>query len=100
MDKRALYNLLRLNYQEDPTLTVEPWQVLDYRDFSSEELFGQLKEINIHLDKPSFEMYIDNAQDPEDLTQILSEDLTDVRKQDQVYLLIFELWSFLVLFML
>ncbi|NGX31677.1 MAG: hypothetical protein K940chlam8_01053 [Chlamydiae bacterium] len=92
MDKRALYNLLRLNYQEDPTLTVESWQVQDYRNFSLEDLFSQLKEINIHLDKPSFEIYVENTEDPEDLTQLLSEDVEDIKTQDQVYLLVFELW--------
>ena len=92
MDKRALYNLLRLNYQEDPTLAVESWQVQDYRGFSLEDLFNQLKEINIHLDKPSFEIYVENTEDPEDLTQLLSEDVENIKTQDQVYLLVFELW--------
>jgi len=92
MEKRALYNLLRVNWQEDPSLGVEPWQVEDYRNASIEELFERLKLCNIFLDKKSFLLYVNNCQDPEDLTDCLAEDLSDTFAQDQVYLLIFELW--------
>jgi hypothetical protein len=92
MDKRVLYNLLRLNYKEDSTLEIESWQVEDLRTNSDGELFEKLKQNKICLDKPTFNLYIENATSPEDLTYLLTEDIPEVHKQDQVYLLIFELW--------
>lgn len=92
MDKRALYNLLRLNYQEDDSLEVEEWQVEDYRLLSNEELFDRLHGANIYLDQDTFLRYVQNSQDPEDLTTILTQDIFDMMEKDKIYLPIFELW--------
>ena len=34
IERRALYNLMRMNWQIDPSLPAEPWQVEDYRVFT------------------------------------------------------------------
>lgn len=97
IERRALYNLLRMNWLTDPTMAVEPWQVEDYRSLPTPILFDRLKKFSIHLDKASFSVYADDSDSPEDLTDNLVTDLqlkTD--QEDQIYLLIFELWRRLI----
>lgn len=93
MNRRALYNSLRMNWILDPSIDVEPWQIEDYRTLPIDEIFERLDDKDIHLDKTTFLAFADNVDSPEDLTDGLLEDLKDdVTSQDQVYLLIFELW--------
>ncbi len=54
IERRALYNLLRMNWINEPTLPVESWQVEDYRALSLPDLFGRLKDFNIQLERVSF----------------------------------------------
>lgn len=97
MNRRALYNSLRMNWIMDPTIDVEPWQVEDYRTLPLDEIFERLDDRDIHLDKTTFIAFADTVDSPEDLTDGLLEDLKDdVAGQDQVYLLIFELWRRLI----
>ena len=42
---KALFNLLRISRQEDPSIRAEPWQVEDLRNLSIEELLSRLKQI-------------------------------------------------------
>lgn len=93
MNRRALYNSLRMNWVMDPTIDVEPWQVEDYRTLPADEIFERLDDKGIHLDKTTFLAFADSVNSPEDLTDGLLEDTQDdISAQDQVYLLIFELW--------
>jgi hypothetical protein len=93
IERRALYNLLRMNWLTDPTMAVEPWQIEDYRSLPTPILFERLKKFSIHLDKASFNGYADESDSPEDLTDILITDLQlKADQEDQVYLLVFELW--------
>lgn len=93
IERRALYNLLRMNWLNEPSLPVEPWQVEDYHTLSSPILFNRLKNFNIHLDRTSFIAYADECDSPEDLTDHLVADSTfSAPEEDQIYLLIFELW--------
>lgn len=92
---RALYNLLRMNWLEDPSLPVEPWQVEDYRALSMEELFSRLSHLGIPMDEPHFAVYADEAQSPEDLADTLWA-FEETQDYDKAYLLIFELWRRLV----
>jgi hypothetical protein len=98
MERRALYNSLRINWQLDPTLDVEPWQVEDYRLKSIEELFQELNKLNLRLDHRHFLAFCDEMETPEDLADMLvSEgDEEDQSKSDQIYLIVFELWRRLV----
>jgi hypothetical protein len=92
-DRRALYNSLRMNWLQDSTLDVEPWQVEDYRALESDVIFQRLAEKQIFLDKPSFQLYAENVDSPEDLNEeLISESDFDNPTQDEVYLLVFELW--------
>lgn len=88
---RALYNLLRMNWQEDPSLRAEPWQVEDYRAIATEELFFRLSQLGVSLDEPQFLAYAREVDSPEELTEALwAHD--DLSHYDRAYLLIFELW--------
>lgn len=93
IERRALYNLLRMNWLSDRNLSVDSWQVEDYRTLPLFSLFDRLKPFNIYLDRVSFIAFADECDSPEDLTDHLIADRDfDATKEDQIYLLIFELW--------
>ncbi len=97
IERRALYQSLRLNWLQDPSLAVEPWQVEDYRRMPLESLFQRLKLQDINLDKPSFLQFTDQVDTPEELTDLLLQDIeADATTHDQVYLIVFELWRRLI----
>lgn len=91
-ERKALYNLLRMNFLRDPSLEVEPWQVEDYRALDEDELFSRLSSLGIKLDAKRFSAYVDNSETPEELTDCLVSEETDIATQDKIYLVIFELW--------
>jgi hypothetical protein len=93
IERRALYNLLRMNWLNEPTLSVESWQVEDYRSLPLSALFERLKQFNIQLDRISTIAYADECDSPEELTDHLIGDRhLQTTQEDQIYLLIFELW--------
>lgn len=89
---KALFNLLRMNHLEDPSLAVEPWQVEDVSCVDTDVLFSRLKELKIPLDEKQFCMHAENVESPEDLTNQLWLNETDFHGHDKAYLIIFELW--------
>lgn len=82
-----------MNWLLDPNMDVEPWQVEDYRNMPLEAIFERLRLQEIELDRISFLALSDEYENPEDLAEhlLLSPD-SDQRSQDQIYLLVFELW--------
>lgn len=93
IERRALYNLLRMNWLNEPTLAVEPWQVEDYRLLSLPELFDRLSKFQFQLNKESFAAYSNECDSPEDFTDHLIADRpVSPADEDQIYLIIFELW--------
>lgn len=93
MERRALYNSLRLNWKMDPTLQVKPWQVEDLRLQSLEQLFQALQSKGIALDRFHFAALAESIDSPEDLAEIiLTEEEEDQETSDQVYLIVFEIW--------
>jgi hypothetical protein len=94
LENKALYNCLRLNWLADPSsVSVEEWQVEDYRTLPVEDLLQRLSNANIRLDRPSFIAFADNAETPEELTDILLGDsVDDPVVRDKIYLPVFELW--------
>lgn len=89
---KALYNLLRFNIRDDPTLPHEPWAVEDLRSLSIEELFARLAQKNVSLNRDKFISFAENSDTPEQLTEILLPDATDSKFNDSLYLILFELW--------
>jgi DNA-binding XRE family transcriptional regulator len=92
---RALYNLILMNWQEDPSFEVEPWQVEDYRSLATKEIFKRLKALGIPLDEERFKNYAEASDSPEELTDALFIE-EELDRFDEVYLLVFELWRRLV----
>jgi len=84
---RAFYNLLQINFLEDPSMEVERWQIEDYRVFETAYLFARLADLGISLDKKSFFDHADECASPEELFEVLSD-----APDDHAYLLLFELW--------
>ncbi len=89
---KALYNLLRMNWLENPSLEVKPWQVEDYRKFTAEELFTKLQALGLNLSQKNFSAYAENCDSPEELAECLWIRDEDLEGYDKSYLLIFELW--------
>ncbi len=97
IEKRALYNLMRMNWLLDPNITAEPWQVEDYRALPMSSLFQRLGLYDINLDKDNFVAFADQVDSPEELVDWLLADIeVDTITQDKIYLLLFELWRRLI----
>lgn len=93
IERRALYSLLRMNWLQESDLAVEPWQVDDYPSIPLIQLFERLNKFSIYLDSFSFVCYADECDSPEDLTDNLIGDRKfPTIQEDEIYLLIFELW--------
>lgn len=92
LQTKALYNLLRLNAAEDPTVKAEPWALEDYRALPIEELFGRLQKHRVQLDKRSLIHFSEQCDTPEELTDLLLPDEAVEKARDPFYLVVFELW--------
>lgn len=98
IERRALYNLLRMNWLNEPTLSVEPWQVEDYRSLTLAHLFQRLTNFNIYLDRASLIAYAEECDSPEELTDHLQGDRKLSKSQeDEMFLILFELWRRLMI---
>lgn len=89
---RALYNLLRANWQRNPSLKVEDWQVANFREVPIPQLFEQLHTLGIQCDKQSFRAYAEECDGPEELAELLIDEKCPQDTRDRIYLLLFELW--------
>lgn len=93
IERRVLYNSLRMNWIQDPSITVEPWQVEDYRALPLDAIFERLRLQDLYFDKNTFAAAAEQFDNPEELTDdLLANYDVDVTTHDQVYLLFFELW--------
>jgi hypothetical protein len=93
VEKRGLYNSLRLHWKLDSNLDVEPWQVEDYRKLPLDELFKRLEDVGIKLDRTSFHAYAAECDSPEELydTLVVNHE-EDTLLQDKIFLVLFELF--------
>ena len=97
LERRALYNSLRMNWLRDSAVKVEMWQVEDLRPLSTEELFQRLHQLSYNLDAPHFISLADAYDTPEELTdELLAEADLSHEDSDKCYLLFFELWRRLI----
>lgn len=93
MERRVLYNLLKMNWINNPSHLVLPWQVQDYRQLSHAELVQCLENLGIFLDKVSFVALAEQYDSPEAFTDnVLTAHTISPEDKDHVYLLIFEMW--------
>jgi hypothetical protein len=86
---KAYFNWIRLKWEQNPSLPVEPWQVEDYRELSIDTLLDRLAAFGLALTEENFLMMAENYQSPEELTHYLWS-----KKENEfpIYLLLFELW--------
>lgn len=97
IERKALYNLLRMNWLNDPEMSVENWQVEDYRLLPLESIFERLRHLHVQIDKNSLIAFSAECDTPEELAEnLISDEIEDVKVQDQIYLLVFELWRRLI----
>jgi hypothetical protein len=96
LEPKALYNFLRMRWEQDPNMGIEPWQVEDYRSWSAQELFQELQHLGVSVDENSFIFAAKECDTPEELTSTLLEKEAPCEEvsssENRVYLLIFELW--------
>lgn len=92
LQTKAIYNLLRLNQAEDPTLKAEPWALEDLRACPMEELFARLHKYKVQLDRKAFIHFSEQCDTPEELTDLLLPDEALEEARDPFYLVVFELW--------
>ncbi|MBN2478728.1 MAG: hypothetical protein JXA94_00715, partial [Parachlamydiales bacterium] len=64
----------------------------DLSKLSLEQLFNNLKKLNVILDEGSFLKYANSVETPEDFLNLIAFD-KDIEIQDQIYLTVFELWK-------
>ncbi len=91
LQTKALYNLLRLNAKEDPSIQVEPWALENLRDASLEELWEKLTKLKVSLNPAHFKEFAKECDSPEMLTDLLLDE-TQEDRYDELYLILFELW--------
>lgn len=86
---KAYFNWIRLKKGNNPSFSVEPWQVEDYREASMETLFDRLAALGLTLTEENFLLMAENYQSPEELTHYFWS-----KKENEfpIYLILFELW--------
>lgn len=87
---RARYNLLQRKILEDPSLHVEPWEIANYREWETNDLFDELASFGIEISPRAFEKMAEQFESPEELFENISEEGGE--ESEQVYLILFELW--------
>ncbi len=93
IQRKALYNLVRMNWLHDRSTACEPWQVEEYRELNLVQLMARLKKLGLPLDQQIFMAYTVDVDSPEELTDFLLDDADfEPEVQDQIYLHVFELW--------
>jgi len=96
LQRKALYNLLQLNLNriesgEFKVGKLHHWQIANYREKTSEELFHQLHGLGIVLESKDFEVFCKSFESPEEMVEILAKEREPLEK-DQIFLILFELW--------
>lgn len=89
---RALYNLLRANWQRNPSLEVKDWQVANLREVPTARLFEQLGDLGVSSESAVFRAYAEESDGPEELADLLTDESTSQDIREKIYLLLFELW--------
>lgn len=92
LQTKAIYNLMRLNAAEDPTLKPESWAIEDLRKIPQQKLFARLVKAGIQLGEGTFLQYAEQCDTPEELADLLLPEEAEDKQWDSLYLVIFEVW--------
>lgn len=85
LERKALYNLLKYHHPEEAKL----WQRADLRPHTLASLFASLRALGPIFDESSFRSFAEECESPEEFAGELAE---DPEIEDQIFLIIFELW--------
>lgn len=97
MERKALYNSLRIEGRDEVLKKIPSWKIENYRLVSENDLFERLQGLGLPLDKQRFLALSEDVDSPEDLYELLiDEEPEDLDLGDQIYLLLFELFRRLV----
>lgn len=96
LQRKALYNLLQINLPriesgELKIADLQPWQTENYRQQSTDKLLDRLTQLGITFGNGDFTAYADTFEEPEEMLDAIAKEREPL-EQDQVFLLIFELW--------
>ncbi len=91
LQSKALYNLVKFTSYYNPSIDVKKWQIENLRVEKENNLFKRLKGLGLNLDKEIFLKYINEVDSPEELSNLLAGEI-DIEVQDQIYLILFELF--------
>ncbi len=84
-------NLNRIESGDLDMGKLQKWQTENYRDYPTEALFSRLSSLEIQISAQDFETLGKGLEDPEQMLEKLVKE-EEPLAQDQVFLLIFELW--------
>jgi hypothetical protein len=93
LQRRALYNLLQLPQENSEVIeSLEPWQIEDYRKLSDQQIIQTIEKLGINIPSlDGFATLADSFESPDEMTEAVARELEE-KKQDQLYLNLFELW--------
>lgn len=89
---RSLYNMMRINAQENEASEYKNWEIRDYRSMTVETIFEELETLGVYLEEESFKVSSDECDTPEELAECFFEEDLSREQKIRIYLLIFELW--------
>ncbi|MBJ7448878.1 MAG: hypothetical protein JHC93_00790 [Parachlamydiales bacterium] len=93
MERKALYNTLRMHLPGFPQEGQQEWQTTNFRELSIEELFNQLQRFLPTLNKKVYITYGEMFDSPEELCEcFIADGAFTPQEQDNIYLLVFEIW--------
>ena len=92
MKGKAFYNLLKLKWEHDKDVAIEPWQIEDLRGLLDEALFDRFAKLDIVLTKETFMLYVEKCDSPEELVECFLISKKDDSLVGRAYLLTFEAW--------
>ncbi|MBS0622658.1 MAG: hypothetical protein JSR80_06845 [Verrucomicrobia bacterium] len=81
-----------MNWQRGSQLDVEPWHVEDLRLVDMKGLFERLLRLGVPMDREHFALACNEVESPEELAELYTEESNSPQEEDQIYLLLFELW--------
>jgi len=93
LHKKAYYNLLRFQFLEGKKSHSANWQVENLQDFSLQDLFQKINKLGVEMNSEIFGYMAQEFASPEEMMLKLTSDLKNDKKEDEFYLLIFEIWK-------
>lgn len=89
MEKKALYNAMRIQCQKE----AGDWRLIDWRKLTVDELFSGLMQLGIAMDRMNFALLSAEYETPEEMAlAVASEMKLEGEKRDNLFLHLFELW--------